>query len=331
MSYDQILESLARKKNSRSTQDLEEEYQKKLVLAVQAMSHFLSSPAAALRLEDLALIRELPKKIETIKKLPGPRGIPGQSIKGDPGYTPRKGKDYRDGADGYTPKKGIDYRDGRDGDDAIANPDEIRNIARALLLSHESAIDHRLIHDSHLIGTKKIDEKGLANEMYMKFVDGAWRAAHLPKPETVKMPDFVLPQDLSHAATPEFRTVKLSGLTADRVTTTSSEKKLQSSSVTTTELGYLSGATSNIQAQIDALGGGGGTIVDKETPTGAINDINVTFTLAHSPIAGTDYVYLNGVLQRGGGSDYTLSGSTITFVTAPEATPTSFIVVSYRY
>lgn len=36
-------------------------------------------------------------------------------LRGDPGYTPVKGKDYSDGKDGYTPKKGKDYHDGKDG------------------------------------------------------------------------------------------------------------------------------------------------------------------------------------------------------------------------
>ena len=37
------------------------------------------------------------------------------SLKGEPGYTPIKGKDYFDGKDGYTPKKGVDYFDGEAG------------------------------------------------------------------------------------------------------------------------------------------------------------------------------------------------------------------------
>lgn len=35
--------------------------------------------------------------------------------KGDPGYTPIKGKDYFDGKDAYVPKKGVDYFDGDPG------------------------------------------------------------------------------------------------------------------------------------------------------------------------------------------------------------------------
>jgi hypothetical protein len=50
----------------------------------------------------------------------------------------------------------------------------------------------------------------------------------------------------------------VSALTGDTVPYLNSSKALTSSSITPTELGHLSGVTSNIQTQIDALGGGGG-------------------------------------------------------------------------
>jgi hypothetical protein len=57
--------------------------------------------------------------------------------------------------------------------------------------------------------------------------------------------------------------------------------------------------------------------IARETPSGAVNGINVTYTLANTP-AGFVHVYLNGLLQdEGGGLDYTRSGGTLTFVTAP--------------
>lgn len=60
------------------------------------------------------------------------------------------------------------------------------------------------------------------------------------------------------------------------------------------------------------------SIVTRETPSGAINGSNVTFTLANTPLTGTESVYLNGILQdAGGGNDYTISGVTITMLTAP--------------
>ena len=68
--------------------------------------------------------------------------------------------------------------------------------------------------------------------------------------------------------------------------------------------------------------------VDRETPTGLINGSNTTFTLANTPVAGSEHIYLNGIVQTGGGVDYTISGPTITLVTAPFTGET--IRVSYR-
>jgi hypothetical protein len=77
--------------------------------------------------------------------------------------------------------------------------------------------------------------------------------------------------------------------------------------------------------------GSGSTVnfVDKETPTGLVNSSNTVFTVAFTPIAGSEYVYRNGILQEAGaGNDYTISGGTITFLTAP---PTgNRIKISYR-
>lgn len=62
--------------------------------------------------------------IGTVLRVTSASGTSEADLKGDPGYTPRKGIDYTDGYtpqkgvdyfDGYTPQKGIDYTDGRDG------------------------------------------------------------------------------------------------------------------------------------------------------------------------------------------------------------------------
>lgn len=64
-------------------------------------------------------------------------------------------------------------------------------------------------------------------------------------------------------------------------------------------------------------GGGGGTIAYSETPSGTVNGSNVTFTLANTPPAAAGVmVVLNGVVQYQG-IDYTVSGTTITFTSAP--------------
>jgi hypothetical protein len=59
-------------------------------------------------------------------------------------------------------------------------------------------------------------------------------------------------------------------------------------------------------------------IVTRETPTGSVNGSNTTFTLAATPVAGSERVFLNGLLQEpGAGNDYTISAATITYLTAP--------------
>lgn len=59
-------------------------------------------------------------------------------------------------------------------------------------------------------------------------------------------------------------------------------------------------------------------IVTRETPSGSVNGSNVTFTLANTPVTGTEHVYLNGLLQDAAGEDYSISGTTITMTVAPQ-------------
>lgn len=55
-----------------------------------------------------------------------------------------------------------------------------------------------------------------------------------------------------------------------------------------------------------------------ETPSGTINGSNTTFTLAHTPSTFA-LIFINGQLQIGGGVDYTRTGTSIVFVTAPHS------------
>jgi hypothetical protein len=72
------------------------------------------------------------------------------------------------------------------------------------------------------------------------------------------------------------------------------------------------------------------SFADDETPAGTIDGVNAVFTLAHSPNpAGSLELFKNGLVQRPAGADYTLAGSTITFVTPPAALST--LVAWYRY
>lgn len=62
-----------------------------------------------------------------------------------------------------------------------------------------------------------------------------------------------------------------------------------------------------------------------EVPSGTVNSSNTAFTLAHTPASSASVmVILDGGLQYSG-VDYTVSGSTITFTTAP-TTGTSIFV-----
>lgn len=56
-------------------------------------------------------------------------------------------------------------------------------------------------------------------------------------------------------------------------------------------------------------------VVTRETPSGTVNGVNATFTLANTPVAGTEQVFFNGqLLEPGAGNDYTISGATLTML-----------------
>jgi len=68
--------------------------------------------------------------------------------------------------------------------------------------------------------------------------------------------------------------------------------------------------------------------VNRETPTGLIDGTNTTYTCATSPTAGSEHVWLNGILQEDGtAADYTISGAVITFIDAPASVDR--LLVSY--
>jgi hypothetical protein len=54
-----------------------------------------------------------------------------------------------------------------------------------------------------------------------------------------------------------------------------------------------------------------------DTPTGTINGINATFTLANTPVTNKEIIHLNGIRQKRT-VDYTISGATITMINIPE-------------
>jgi len=71
-----------------------------------------------------------------------------------------------------------------------------------------------------------------------------------------------------------------------------------------------------------------GSMIAGETPIGDINGTNKLYTLDNEPETDTEMIHLNGLLQeRGAVNDYTTSGTTITFVVAPETN--DIILASY--
>lgn len=59
--------------------------------------------------------------------------------------------------------------------------------------------------------------------------------------------------------------------------------------------------------------------IQKEDESANCNGVTVAFSLSSTPVTNSVQVFLNGILQQeGSGKDYTLSGTTVTFVDAPE-------------
>ena len=75
-------------------------------------------------------------------------------------------------------------------------------------------------------------------------------------------------------------------------------------------------------------------IVD-EIPSGTVNGVNTTFTLANTPVTGKQMVFVNGIkMEVGASSDYTMSGPNIIFNSGaiPDVLPTvDKISVTYIY
>lgn len=69
--------------------------------------------------------------------------------------------------------------------------------------------------------------------------------------------------------------------------------------------------------------------VENEVPSGTINGSNTSFTLASSPNPASSLdLFVNGQKQKAGGEDFSLSGSTITMVLAPESG--DILLANYR-
>lgn len=69
---------------------------------------------------------------------------------------------------------------------------------------------------------------------------------------------------------------------------------------------------------------------DAEVPIGLINGGNSTYTLNHTPLGTSLEVMKNGIVQQNT-VDFTVSGTTVTFLTASIPQPGDNLQVWYRY
>jgi hypothetical protein len=98
------------------------------------------------------------------------------------------------------------------------------------------------------------------------------------------------------------------------------------------DLASINAAIAALQAQIPNGTGSTVTInaafVDGDTISGTLDGTNGTFTISQVPLAGSLAIYRNGLLQAAG-VDYTLTGTTVTFL--PNSVPRSTDIISAYY
>lgn len=228
----------------------------------------------------------------------GPRGEQGiQGFEGPPGPRGAKGSIGLEGERGPKGEKGERGEAGKDGKDGRdSDTAELFHIVNQKIEAHEQKHDH----DPFLVGSKKLSEAGMKDGMVVQYDAKADRLIYA----TIKQ-----------VAT---QVQQLGGRGLSLPSQAGNSGK------------FLT--TDGTRSSWATVAASGISFSDKEVPSGLINDSNVTFTLAHTPTAGSEHVFLNGVLQNIT-SDYTISGDTITFVTAPPVSPdsTTVLLVSYRY
>ena len=105
------------------------------------------------------------------------------------------------------------------------------------------------------------------------------------------------------------------------------------------QAGQIDGATGNLgdcvkvdgsSAACGTGGGSGPSFSDNETPAGAVNAVNVTFTLNFPPSPAASLVlFRNGLLMKSG-TDYSLSGGVITFSSVSIPQTGDLLLASYR-
>ncbi len=67
----------------------------------------------------------------------------------------------------------------------------------------------------------------------------------------------------------------------------------------------------------------------KEIPSGTLNGSNLSFSLSNAPAAGSLTLFLN--IDQREGTDFTITGPTISFTVAPKASDTGWIYARYQH
>jgi hypothetical protein len=104
-------------------------------------------------------------------------------------------------------------------------------------------------------------------------------------------------------------------------------------------LGSIDGVSGNaadclhVDGSSGACGASGTTtalFIDSDSPTGIVDGSNTAFTLSETPSPSTSLaLYRNGIMQKAG-QDFTVSGSSLLFVSANAPQPGDTLVASYR-
>lgn len=96
------------------------------------------------------------------------------------------------------------------------------------------------------------------------------------------------------------------------------------------EITFTTSATTSLTLPSTGILVSTARIIKKETLIGTQDGVNAVFTVANTPITGTEELYLNGILLESGvGNDYTISANILTFADAPSTTDK--IRISYIY
>ncbi len=94
---------------------------------------------------------------------------------------------------------------------------------------------------------------------------------------------------------------------------------------------HVDGTSGPCGAAALSTSGTGSSFADSETPSGLVNGVNTSFTLNFAPNPASSLQFFrNGILMKRA-SDYTLSGSVVTFFTVSAPQAGDLLTAYYRY